>query len=185
MRNAYTVILALLSIGNAALGNNLENNLKEAAIETKILINKGDVQVYLEIAEAIVSNKIAPKEEIENWRGYASELKSWNVTIEEDYLLPLRRIVSHIPLTQLRSKLDAYLDGELSKFDSDMIKRNDEQYTSFKIRATDIINDAKKAGYTNEILNNKFNDFRYSKNDNQLESNFNVLLSYLNGLNLN
>ncbi|XP_062120718.1 uncharacterized protein LOC133834944 [Drosophila sulfurigaster albostrigata] len=185
MPNAYTVILALLSIGSVALGNNLENNLKEAAIEAKILINKVDIQFFLEIAEAVESNKIAPEEDIEKWHGYASELRSWNVTIEEDYLIPLRRIVSHIPVPQLSSTINTYLNGGYSKFESDMLERSDQQYTSFKIRATNIINDAKNAGYTNEILNNKLNAFRYSRNHYALESNFNVLLSYLNGLNLN
>ncbi|XP_051858199.1 uncharacterized protein LOC127565108 [Drosophila albomicans] len=185
MRNVYSVILALLSIGSVALANNLENNLKEAAIEAKILLNKVHIQFFLEIAEAVESNKIAPEEDIEKWHGYASELRSWNVTTEEDYLIPLRRIVSHIPVPQLSSRINTYLNGGYSRFESDMLKRSDQQYTSFKIRASDIINDAKKAGYTNEILNNKFNDFRSSKNHYQQEYNFNILLSYLNGLKLN
>ncbi|XP_060667096.1 uncharacterized protein LOC132799015 [Drosophila nasuta] len=180
MSVSYTAILALLcvlSIGSSALASSLEHDLKEAAVETKILVNKAAVQFLIKLIEVIEANKILPEEDLPKWHAYAVQLKSWNVTIDDDYNKPQRSLLSQSPQEAYR-KLNEYSNGAYSKILSDLRKLTAQYYTAFQIKASNIINAAKESGYTNNNLDITFAKLSTSEGDQQ-QFYFDVLLSSL------
>ncbi|XP_060666152.1 uncharacterized protein LOC132798349 [Drosophila nasuta] len=178
MRIVYTAILAflmcVLSIGNSALASSLEHDLREAAVETQILINKADVQSLIKLIEVIEVNKILPEEDLPKWHAYAVQLKSWNVTIDKDYTKPQRSLMPE-PGPEEYRKLDEYSNGAYSKIVSDLRKLTAQYYTAFQIKASNIINAAKESGYSNSNVDNIFAKLSTSEGDQQ-QSYFDILL---------
>ncbi|XP_062120713.1 uncharacterized protein LOC133834940 isoform X3 [Drosophila sulfurigaster albostrigata] len=178
---AYTAIFAflacVLTIGSTAPASSLEHDLKEAAVETKILVNKADVQSLIKLIEVIEANKILPEEDLPKWHAYAVQLKSWNVTIDDDYNKPQRSLLP-VPGPEEYRKLDEYSNGAHSKIVSDLRKLTAQYYTAFQIKASNIINAAKESGYTNIILDSIFADFAVAEGDRR-QIYFDILLSRL------
>ncbi|XP_060666153.1 uncharacterized protein LOC132798350 [Drosophila nasuta] len=181
MRILYTVILAFLvcvpSIGSSALASTLEHDLREAAVETKILVNKADVQSLIKLIEVIEANKILPEEDLPKWHAYAVQLKSWNVTIDNDYTKPQLTLLP-VPGPEEYRKFDEYSNGAHSKILSDLHKLTAQYHTAFQIKASNIINAAKESGYTNIILDSIFADFTTAEGDRR-QIYFDILLSRL------
>ncbi|XP_060666151.1 uncharacterized protein LOC132798348 [Drosophila nasuta] len=182
MRIAYTAILAILvcvlSIGRSDLASSLQHDLKEAAVETKILVNKAEIQSFIKIIEAIEANKILPEEDLPKWHAYAVQLKSWNVTIDDDHNKPLSSLIPHESVEEDNRKLNEYSNGAYSKILSDLSKLTSQYYTAFQIKASNIINAAKESGYTNSNVDITFAKLSMSEGDEQ-EFYFDVFLASL------
>ncbi|XP_060666144.1 uncharacterized protein LOC132798341 [Drosophila nasuta] len=151
MHLAYLLMFALLSIVGAAPTNDLKHDLREAAEDAQIPINKDEIGTLIILAKSIVSHNIAPKEEIDQWQSYSDKLSTWNVTFTRDYA---RLEETDLPKFS-KAKLDRYTNGEYSKLKSNFLARRAQRYSTFKVNALEILEAAEKAGIAHILLDIK------------------------------
>ncbi|XP_062142342.1 uncharacterized protein LOC133850304 [Drosophila sulfurigaster albostrigata] len=151
MHLTYLVIFALLSFVGAAPTNNLEHDLREAAEDAQILINKDEIETMITLAKSIVSHNIAPKKEIDQWQSYSDKLSTWNVIFTRDYAQLEQTEIPH----NSYAKFDQYTNGEYSKLKSNFLARRAQRYSTFKVNALEIVESAEKAGITHILLDKK------------------------------
>ncbi|XP_034471678.1 uncharacterized protein LOC117779554 [Drosophila innubila] len=174
-----TVSLALLVIVSAVPVSNLKDELKDAAKQTFIRIDQWAIRRIFSMAKTILDNNMMEPPDMEKTQHFVDHWESRNNSLAQNdmqivsFEMDFMEIMSKYPEDSPVANVGLANVSEMKKFAGDRL-------AEFQSSATEMIRVAKKAGYTDDSLDEVYDKFA-ENNDILFKSMFFVkLLSYLN-----
>ncbi|XP_051859003.1 uncharacterized protein LOC127565272 [Drosophila albomicans] len=137
MHIAYIVIFAIVSIVGAAPSKDPIDDVKHAVEETEALMANDETIGLFAVAEAIVSNRIAPREEIEKWQALLTNFNTSSRRSEYGYIESTLRPDGED--SEVAKLLDQYSNGIYSKAKTNILALRAQRTAAFKVCVLEII----------------------------------------------